>query len=123
METYSMNFTFEDLIKFVLRNKRGKTFRGMNLLQIALTLKVALDDNCLWYKEEHGQISGIIVFEKDDKLKIGFIKHNLAMTKANLIEFAKRAIRDYPDYTLHWYKNDKHRVWNTNKFYRKLGAL
>jgi hypothetical protein len=86
-------------------------------------LKVGLDTNSLWFKEVGGNITGMILFEVDREKKMGFIKENLALTKANLIEFAKKAIRDYPDYTLHWYKNGKHKVWPTQKFYKKLGAI
>lgn len=115
--------TFKDLFYFVLKHKRGKVFRGMLPLQIAAHLKLGLDTGCLWFKEVNGQITGMILFEVDREKKMGFIKENLALTKSNLIEFAKRAIRDYPGYTLHWYKNGTHKVWNTSKFYRKLGVI
>jgi len=112
---------FKDLLWFVMRNRSNKTFVGMSYLQVATLLKVGLDDNTLWFKEDgNGKILGMVLGEIDTAKKQIFIKENLAMSKANLIEFSRKARQEFPDYVFHWFKHGKHKTWPTDKFFRKL---
>lgn len=118
-----MTQTFEDLFNFVLENKGNKCFRNIQPLNIASILKRGLDENSLWFKEENDKIVGMVVADIDHIRMHIFVKHNLAMSLKNLKEFAAKVKKEYPNYYMHWNKNDRHKTWDNSKFYKKLGIL
>jgi hypothetical protein len=113
--------TFKDLLDFVLKNKTNKVFIGCSVYHIAHELEAGISNETLLYNlDSTGNITGMILAEKDDSRKLLFITRNLAMSLAVLKEFARIAKERFPDYTLEWKKNGIHKKHNTLKIYEKL---
>jgi len=121
--TINMTPTFENLIDFIMSHKTNKVFRGLSLLEIAAEVKMALDDNTLYYATEGDKIIGMILAIKSDSTKSLNVRRNLAMSIKTLRLFASKAKAQFPGYKLEW---EKHNIWkrpNTEKLYKKLGII
>ena len=113
--------TFGELMKFIMENKKDKTFLNYSEPQIACMVKEALDDNCLYYHQNiDGSISGMILAEISTGSRVLFVMECLSMCLSTLRLFARKAKVQFKGYRLEWMRHGKHKVFNTERVYNKL---
>lgn len=114
-------FTLKDMFDFVLKNKKDKTFLGMNDTEILIALREGLLNGILLYSfNDKEEIDGMILAEISKESGTIFVVENLAMSLANLKKFAKKSKETWPEYKLEWLKHGIHKTHDTKKFYKKL---
>jgi hypothetical protein len=115
--------TFKDRFDFIIANKADKVFKGCTEAQIVDELREAILKQTLLYKTNHeGNICGMILAVEYKHLKELFVQRNLAMNIETLREFAREAIRRWPEYKLTWHKHGILKQHNTQRFLKKLLA-
>lgn len=78
-------------------------------------------DNSLYYSvDENNNIIGMILAEVDHDEKEVFVVENLAMNLLTLRQFAEKAKKQFPNYTLAARRHGMLREFNTTKLYNKL---
>jgi len=118
-----MNFTFGQLIDFILEYRKDKVFTNLSKEQVAFMVKKAVDAGTLYYATDGHKITGMILARKDDEKKILFIIENLALTIKNLRTFAKKAAVDFPGYGFEGIRHKRHAKFNDQKFIKTIEKL
>ena len=95
----------------------------MSEVEIASLLQYGLDNNTTLYTSAGDNVTGVIVAIPDEENSMLWVEENLAMTLANLKQFAKEALNRFPCYDLQWRKHGICKVHNTNNLYKKLGVI
>ena len=114
-------FTFKDLLDFILKNKNGKVFLGFSDAQIVYAIKEGIDNGTLLYSvSSSGNLDGMILAKENKVNKILFITENLAISMNNLKQFAKIATERWPGYKLEFFKHSNHKIQDLDKLYKKL---
>lgn len=123
-----MNVTLQQLVDFVLKNRRGKAFLNYSELNIASSILTASLENTLLYSvDSDGNIDGIVVATKSPEIKVMFI-NNILTTRHSVLQLFVRTFRKlYPQYSLRaerWHGPDrsicKIVTYNTDKLCSKL---
>jgi len=116
--------TGKDLMEFILANRGDKTFKDLSPEQIGYLVVEALKQDLLLYSlGKDKKINGMLLAQIDHEKKVLFILENLAMSKENLIEFARNGQKRFPDYEVQAMRHNYLRKFNPNKLYKKLKAL
>lgn len=106
---------------FILANKADKVFRGYTIHQIGFMVKEAIAEDCLYYAlNSDGRITGMILAKQSIPSKTVWVEENLAMTIANLHEFARKAKEQFRGFTFAGFKHGKCR--NYSRFVNRLTA-
>jgi hypothetical protein len=85
------------LLRFVLKHRRGKVFRGMD----ANAIREELATTPLVYATDpQGNVLGLVVYEPNPKTQTLFIKRLLTITKGVIRHFLEKARAWYPGFTL-----------------------
>jgi len=114
-----IDLTFEDLFYFALKHK-GNAFASLKPLQIAYELQKGLKDNCLWYNETEGNITGFLLFEVDNNSKTIFIKALVSKSFNSVKSFASEGLRLYPEYKLMTFRHGIKREFQPAIIHRKV---
>jgi hypothetical protein len=109
------------LLRFVLKHRKGKVFRGMD----ANAIREELATTPLVYATDtQGNVLGLVVYEPNPHSKTLFIKRLLCITRGVVKEFLARAKAWFPGYTLEARRYERHTVYsNTPRFMTLLEKL
>lgn len=110
--------TLGNIYDFVLANKSNKTFKEFNDAQIATLLIDGLRNKTLYYASNGNTVTGMILAEVHIPSKKLFVLENLAMTLANLREFARKAKEQFPGFVITGFKHEKYHTYN--KFINRI---
>ena len=93
--------TVADVVSFIIKHRRGKAFYKYSVPDIVGVVMQGIEDNTLGIvKNPAGEIEGICIAHKNDRMKYLHIMHILTIRKGlvrKLLEL-KRSL--YPDYTI-----------------------
>jgi hypothetical protein len=111
----------DSLLRFVLKHRRNKVFRGMD----ANAIREELATTPLVYATDtQGNVLGLVVYEPNPKTQTLFIKRLLTITKGVVREFLAKAKAWFPGYTLEARRYERHTVYqNTPRFMHLLERL
>lgn len=115
--------TVGQLIDFILENRTDKVFKGYTKEEVAGAVEKGLQDGTLFYDTDGHKVTGMVLAEKIPNKKVMFVIENLAMSIDRLRKFAQKSQQMYPGWKLEAMRHNKHRIFNTEKLYKKLVAL
>lgn len=114
------NPTIKDLIKFVLTNRKNKSFVDLSIGQIGYVIAGCLSTKTLYYTITNDKISGMILALIDKENKTLFVIENLSMTVTNVKLFFKRCKIDFPDYSIETMRHGRYIKYNLPHLDQKL---
>ena len=113
--------TLGDLIKYVLKHRKGNAFRDEDERTIARDIvHASCDDTLLYYLDERDNICGIVVAVEDSENKIMFIQNILTTDYRAIVEFIKMFKYKWPLHILKAMRKGKPMTYNTPKLVNKL---
>jgi len=113
--------TLGDLIKYVLKHRKGTAFIDEDERIIARDIvHASCDDTLLYYLDERDNICGIVVAIENSENKIMFIQNILTTDDRAIVEFIKIFKQKWPLHTIKAMRKGKPLTYNTPKLVNKL---
>ena len=117
----SKTITVQDIVNFILENKKDKVFINQTLDEIVLQVYKGVEDETIFYStDEDGKVNGMVLAELRPDEGVLFITENLAMSLKTLKNMATTFGPRFKGYRLEWLKHGIYKQHNTDKVYKKL---
>lgn len=113
--------TIGDLVQYVLKHRKGNAFKDYNEYLIATGIENALYEGTLFYAlREDGNICGIALGKWHESTKVMDVLEMLTTERWAFPAILKSFRQRFPDGNLIALRRWKPKVYNTNKFYKKV---
>ena len=99
--------TVADVVKWVLKHRRGRAFKDMSVYEIRATIHFAVQSGGFIYTtDNHGHLTGLAVFVKDEETKTATTGPVLTITRDSIGAISKHFLDKYTD----WHVRIHHRL-------------
>lgn len=116
--------TIGQLTDWILENRKNKVFKGWTRLEIAQSIKRAVEDESIMYFfDTQHEIKGVVLGVKFPEKQVMFISEILTIQPKVMQNFTKIFGLLYPDWTLEAMRHGKHKVYKTKQFIKKFTKI
>lgn len=118
----SQQATLGDIVRYVLKERKGNAFKDYSEENIASTiLRGVKEETTLYSTRNNGSVCGVIVCFKEEKTKTMFVNDILTSEPWVIPNFVMHFVKHFPSYTLSAMRKGKLINYkNTHKLCDKL---
>ena len=111
-----------DLYKFIKARQSERVFHEYTNTQILHAINYGITNGTLLYSiDNESNITGMILAEIKENDGVLWILENISGSLAQLKIFAAEIRKRFPHLRVEWKRRGKHKQYNTQRFYEKLG--